>query len=224
MHMDNDNKNLYFILFIFALFIIAGFFLVFNTIGGLQSDIKDLQTIVELNPQKTVSPTQSATSSTPDGSASSSVPPLEPAPSPTPAPTSGTITSIPAAIIFQATSSPTLLPQTSITVTVQSVSHSTDGTLTVNFKAYTNGATSYSAIDPSTIFQLIDSDTGATRTAGGVNGSFASMPPQSAVSGSVTFTTDPSQTSFILETGTTDTAAFYTFDFTNKTYKETPIG
>lgn len=220
--MSNDTKSFYFILFIFALFIIAGFLLVFDTIGGLRSDIKDLQMAVELNPQRTVSPGsgQPAASSSAMGAPSSSIP----TPQPEPAPGNPAATSIPTAIIFQTMSSPTLLPQTSITLAVQSVSRAPDGTLTVSFKAYTNLATSYSAIDPSTLFQVIPTNTGTNQAPNGVNGSFSSMPPKSVVSGSVTFTTDPSKNSVILQMGTADTATFYTFDFAGKTYKETPIG
>lgn len=222
--MDNDNRAIYFVLVIFALFIIAGFFFVFDSIGSLRSDVKDLQLSLSY-PQGTVSQSTNGTTGTSSasGEQSGNTPTPQPAPTSTPDSSGSAQNTIPTAIIFQITSSPTLLPQTDITITVQNVARGTDGTIVVNFKAYTANATGYSAVDPSTLFKLISLD-GGTQAPNSVTGSFASMPPKSVVTGAVTFSSDPSKSSVILQVGATDTAHFYTFDFGTKTYKETPIG
>jgi len=224
--MQNDNRAVYFVLIIFALFIIAGFFFVFDSIGSLRNDVKDMQVSLLYAPQDTVSPNtngSSNASSSPNGQ-SGGMPVPEPAPTSTPnTDNTAAQNAISTAIILQTKSSPALLPQTDVTITIQNVARSADGTVAVNFKAYTSNANGYSAITPSTLFQLISMD-GTAETANTVNGSFSSMPPKSVITGNVTFSSDPSKSSIILQVGATDVAHFYTFDFINKTYKETPIG
>lgn len=227
--MNDDNRAIYFVLIIFAIFIIAGFFFVFDSIGNLRSDVRDLQMSISYGiPQNTVSPGASGSLGGPSapGGQTDKTPVPQPVPTSTRTDVRGAATQnvIPTAIIFQTTSSPTLLPQTSITITVSSVARADDGTITVNFKAYTANATSYSAIDPGTLFQLVSVDGGEQHAPNSITGSFASMPPKSVVTGGVTFSSNPSKSSVILQVGTAETARFYTFDFDTKSYRETPIG
>jgi hypothetical protein len=93
----------------------------------------------------------------------------------------------------------------------------------VTVKVFTDSATSYSAVDLSNLVQIFN-PSGNNVTSTSITGAFKAMPPQSSVDGVANFSMDPSVTSFILQVGPSDNAAFYQFDFTNGSYKPVTVG
>lgn len=218
--MDRDNRGIYIISIILTLFVLGGFLLIFDTIGSLRGDIKNLESSVNLvmkwksENEKIV--TQPTAPTTPETSGVKN-PPQE----------SETNTvqdiTIPSAIIFETKSSAALLPQINITVTVEGVAKSSDGTIIVNFKAFTSQATGYSALEPRDFFELVSLE-GDNQKVVKVDGQFSSIPPKSASSGAAYFKVVPTQNTIILQIGTGENLKFYEFNFLKKTYKETVIG
>lgn len=131
---------------------------------------------------------------------------------------------LPTAIIFNTLSSPALQPQTNIAVIVEGLSKSEDGQIVVRFKAFTSEASSYSALSVQDLFEIVDLSSGANQRPADVKGSFASIPPKSAVSGTVEFRVSATQRSIILQVNAEGGARFYQFDFEKRTYKETVLG
>ncbi len=131
---------------------------------------------------------------------------------------------IPTAIIFTTLSSPALQPQTNIAVIVEGVSKTEDGRVMVQFKVFTSEASSYSALLVQDVFEIVDLSSGANQRPADVKGSFASIPPKSAVSGTAEFRVSATQRSVILQVNAEGGAKFYQFDFEKRTYKETVLG
>lgn len=211
LNFMKNGKTSYVLFLLFAVLVIACFYVVFSQIGGLRADVKNVELQLSLNAQ-TASTTETATP------VSTSI---QPTPSSTPQ--GAPAITIPAAIIFSAQSSPALQPQTDLTVTVESVAKAADGTVTVTVKVFTSNASSYTALNPNDIFQMISLE-GENQSALQVNGNFSSMPPKGSVEGSLTFKIDPTQPTFILQAGTSDNAKYYEFNFSSKTYKGTILG
>jgi hypothetical protein len=208
---------------LFAVLILVffgGFYFILDQINGVRNDLRNLQLSMDLLSKN--GPTQTVTASVP----------LNPAPAPTQnslppqvnPQTPQAVSLIPTSIIFETNSSPTLSPQTLITVEVESAAKYSDGTVVLKIKAFTNSAQSYSALDVKSLFQIVNLS-GDNNFPASVSSGFDSIPPQSSAEGTVTFKlVDPTSTDIILETGTPETAHFYEFNFSNNSYKETVIG
>ena len=212
--MDN-NKTLLTILVIFVLISIVGFYVAFDKIATLSTTVSNLELANQIKSKSEETPV---------------------APTPTPAPTNqpaqtnqpagdatDVIAKISTAIIFDVNSSSSLLPQATTTITIDNVSKLKDGTLTADIKAFTSNASSYTAIDPKSLFWIINVD-GSDVLATDAKGQFSSMPPKSSVSGQIIFKPASDRNSYIFQVGTGDDTKFYEFDFAKKTYKETIIG
>ncbi|MDI6733923.1 MAG: hypothetical protein QMD50_00310 [Patescibacteria group bacterium] len=212
--MNKNNGLIYTTIVIFALLVLSGFYLIFDKISSIKSDVQNLELKLELISQnKKESPiiTQNEPTKNPEATST------------TPTNQNQTAIVMPTAIIFDASSSPVLQPVTKITITVDTLSKSDDGSIKVNFKAFTNEATSYSALEPRDLFQLINLN-GDNQKPIDLSGQFNSIPPKNAVSGSVIFKIPPTQDLIILQTGSGENLKFYEFNFLRKTYKETVIG
>lgn len=199
---------------IFILFALGGFYVTLSAIGNLRNDLKNLELAFELSQRENTVVSEAApTAEETEESQTSKTEPQE------------GLTVIPTAIIFEALSSPLLQPQTNVTITIESISKADDGLVSINLKAFTNEATSYSALQPQNLFELIDLSTGgASMKPVGTEGSFGSIPPKSAVSGSVLFKIDPSLSSIILQVNYNNTIKYYELNFKRRTYKETVLG
>jgi hypothetical protein len=200
------------LLIFFLIIILAGFYLLLDNIRSLRNDVKNLELAIEIlkRNQETADNKKTEISAEP-----TTTPAITPQ-------TENTIT-IPTSIIFETQSSPALEPRTKITITIESVTKTKDGRVTLNIKAYTNEATSYSAIEIRDLFQLVNLS-GEDQKPLEINGSFQSMPPKSSVSGNAVFKIEPNQNSIILQVGPLENASFYEFNFLQKTYKETILG
>lgn len=214
-----DSRGIYTILFIIALFVLGGFFLIFDTMSDMRNDFRDLELSVErllhggnVTEGETPSPSEEA---------SQTEEPEEETPEPVAAADRGVV--IPTAVLFETTSSPALLPRTRLSITLENVSKNSEGVVVVNFKVYTSKATGYTALSIKDIFQVIFLG-GENREPSKITGSFNSIPPKSVISGSAEFVLDPETTTVLLQTGLLENARFYSFDFVRKTYKETPLG
>jgi len=218
--MERDDKAVYIILVIFALLVLVGFYFIFDKMSSLKSDINSLELSVKLlskekNQSSETSPiTAPPVQNLPQNPTSTNPPETSPE--------SQTI-SIPTAIIFTADSSPTLQPQTKLTIVIDNVEKTKDGTVAVNLKIYSNETTSYSALDPKGLFTIINL-TGENRSALFTQGQFNSIPPKSITGGNVIFKIEPTQNSIILQVGAGENAKYYEFNFQTKTYKEAVIG
>ncbi len=215
--MERTDRGPYILVVVFALLVLAGFYFMFDRISGLDADVKNLELQTQLA-QKTEPTTPSSPTPSPTTT------------SPTPAPTEGPTgnnsseeVSIPTAIVLAASSSPSLQPQAPLTITVDSVSQATDGTITLNFKVYTSDATSYSAFDASSTFQIVNLN-GDNFMATNITGQFSSMAPGSSVGGNVQFLVPGNPNPIILQVQTGQDFKFYEIDFVKQTYKETVIG
>lgn len=201
-----DNTAVYIFLIVLTLAVIAGFYVVFRQLSVIQQVLLN----VPGSPVAASSSAPAATStgtSTPSGSGISAA---------------GTV-SIPTGIIFSTLSSPVLQPQSTVTVTVTNVSLANDGTLTVGLKAYTNQATSYSALNPADVLQVVDLQNG-NQSPVSTTGNWSSMPPGGVVTGTVVFKINPSASSTILQIGPQSSVNYYEFNFSTQSYKQTVLG
>lgn len=208
---------------------ISGFYFLFQEFSNLRELTRELQT--EVTSLKTSIVTLQVDSSFP----STSLPhipsvsifaptssPSQPSYGSSPeTPFSGIV--IPTAITFNTTSSPLLLPQAPLTVAIQGATKSEDGILTFSFKVFTYDTASYSALEVRDLFQRIRLS-GPEERAMSITGTFTSMPPKGAISGTAQFRVDQKEQSFIFQIGPIDDPTYYEFDFSNKTYKETTVG
>ncbi|MFH0712558.1 MAG: hypothetical protein V2A55_01775 [Candidatus Jorgensenbacteria bacterium] len=191
--------------------VLAGFYAVFDKVSGLQNDLKNLELALEISKKGGKEVVGEATSTNTNG---------EPAGAP-----EQKISVIPTAIIFDTPSSPLLEPQTKITVTVESISKTEDGSVNINIRAFTSEASAYSALQPQNFFELIDLEAnGKVIKPFESQGAFSSIPPKSAVSGKVLFKIDPGDNSIILQVNYENIIKYYELNFGNKTYKETVLG
>jgi len=206
-----EGKGVYATIFVLVIFIIAGFFLVFDTVSDMRGELRNVETALEL--LKRGGSAESIQEGVPQEEEKETVVEEE---------TSLEI-SIPTAIILETSSSPALLPIVPLTVTVESVVKAEDGIVAVNFKVYTDNALGYTALNPNDIFSVIFPD-GSEQNPIKVNGMFESMPQKSMIPGNVLFRISADDTRMLLQIGKGEHARFYDFDFKNKTYKETVIG
>ena len=212
-----SDKTIYFFVLVFAFLVLGGFYLVFDKISGLETAVKNVELNYQLASKIGVveKPIVSATS-TPEVTGN---PPIQNPPADN---TSADII-IPTGIIFTASSSPALQPQTPVTITIENVTKKSDGSIIVQIKTFTSQATGYSAIDPKTFIQYVSLDS-ENQDPANASPIFASMPPKSVNTGTVIFYATPDKTAIILQMGRGDNPTFYEFNFTKKTYKETVVG
>ena len=107
-------------------------------------------------------------------------------------------------------------------MTVESAKREVDGRVTMGIKVFSGEATGYTALDPRTLFELLNLE-GENIKANGMTGSFSTIPAKGAVSGTLTFQTDPARRTIILQVNLPE-AKFYEFDFDRKTYKQAEVG
>ncbi|MEK7542712.1 MAG: hypothetical protein AAB503_00165 [Patescibacteria group bacterium] len=214
-----SDAPIYITIIVFAFLAAGGFLLMSDKIGTLSTDLKNVQLQLEFANRGSGASQQTGANSsnnnldTNQKQTETAVQNQQPSAS----------TAIPAAILFDTQSSPTLLPQTKLTVTIENVDRTADGTMTVGLKVFTKEAKGYSAFDPKTVIEILNLN-GDNIKASGTNGQFASMPPKSAMTGNIIFSTDPSRSTVIIQIGSDDSLKFYEFNFTKKTYKETTVG
>ncbi|MDP3725474.1 MAG: hypothetical protein Q8R20_03340 [Nanoarchaeota archaeon] len=193
---------------IVMLFLAGGFFMVLQKL----SDIEEMFQNSSLSP---------ASSTLPLGTAVPSE--RVPVATSTKSEDSGTIT-IPTAIIFRTLSSPRLEPRTNIAIILESVSKDTNGTLSIGLRTFTSEASSYSALELQSIFEIVDLSSGNNLRASDITGSFNSIPPKSVSPGVIQFRVPPAQRSIILQINTDENPIFYRFFFDQKRYEETTLG
>jgi len=215
--MEKNNSGVYIIIVIFAFLVLAGFYFIFNKLSDVRTDLNNLQLAFQMFSKESKEPAANPPSETPADNAANPPPPSQDK-------NQGGIT-IPTAIIFDTLSSPTLQPQTKITVTVEDVTKTNDGTVTANIKVFSGEASSYSALDVRGLFTIINLELeGENQTPVEVTSQFNSIPPKSAVTGTVVFKIEAAKNIIILQVGSGDNVKFYEFNFSKKTYKETVIG
>lgn len=131
--------------------------------------------------------------------------------------------SINTAILFKTESSPLLSPQAILTVSVEKVSKTTEGILSIKIKVFTTEAKSYSSLEPGNLFELVNLK-GENQKPLKVRGQFDSMPPESAVSGEVIFKVPADQYKIILQISTDKGIKYYQFNFQTLSYEEAILG
>ncbi len=211
--MDNI-KTLLAILVIFVLISIVGFYVAFDKIATLSTTVSNLELANQIKSKSEETPAVQVPAPATNQPAQTNQPAGD---------ATDVIAKISTAIIFDVNSSSSLLPQATTTITIDNVSKLKDGTLTADIKAFTSNASSYTAIDPKSLFWIINAD-GSDVLATDAKGQFSSMPPKSSVSGQIIFKPSADRSSYIFQVGTGDDTKFYEFDFVKKTYKETIIG
>lgn len=204
-NMKNSSTNILVIILIIV--VVVGFYWTINEIREAQTINNTDQEISESLPDS-VSPGQKATSS--ESSDSQKI--IQ----------EGDMV-VPTAILFEKQSSPLLSPQTMLTIVLDSVVKSEDGLITLNLKVYTNEANSYSAIQPSNLFELVNFQ-GENQKPLQVKGSFDSIAPKSAITGQVIFKEEPDTQEIILQVETQSSTNHYRFDFENESYEEAILG
>ncbi len=188
--------------------VFVGFYFMASEVGKLRNDVRNLEFALELSKEggEIIGPEEAGGETVPTE-------------------TEGKLSVIQTAIIFDTVSSPLLEPQTKITVTVESVSKAEDGEVSVNIRAFTSEAETYSALQPQNFFELIDLKAdGKVMKPLETQGAFSSIPPKSAVAGKVLFKIDPAKNSIILQINYENAVKHYELNFVNKTYKEAVLG
>jgi len=219
--MEKTDKTIYVVVIVFAILVLGGFFFLFNKIGNLQTDLKNSELSFEAYKNQTGSSQTNA--SAPIN------PPVNPVPNQNPKQNNNVNSNPPAetavdtAILFDATSSAVLQPQTKITINIEKVSKAADGKITVGFKAFTSEATGYSAFEPRDFFEVVNLN-GDNIKPISVTGNFTSLAPKSSTAGEIIFKITPDQNTLILQINAGENIKFYEFNFTNQTYKETILG
>lgn len=205
-----ENKSTDLIVTILIIVMIVGFYLVLTNIQETQDNIQEFASDIKTNlSDGTVSPGNQATSTDQEGDNNQNSD-LE-------------STSIQTAILFEAESSPLLEPQTDLTITIEEITKFEDGQVNVDIKAYTNNAEGYSALQPSNIFEVVDLSAGENQKPLKVEGAFDSIPPQSAVTGQVTFKVNESD-EVILQIQSNEGTKNYRFNFETQNYEEAVLG
>jgi len=216
--METKNTAIYIIIILVFVFMVAGFFFVFDAIGTLRTDVRNVEMALELaNKERQATPVEPA--------AKKEIPEVKNTTSSEnqTSETVKTTATVLTAILMDIQSSPILLPQTNLSLSVENINKNSDNTVSVNFKIYTNKATGNSSIDPSKIFSIVALDSDNIESFK-TNGQFSSMPAKSVISGSVLFRISQAQNTLILQVGYGENIKFYEVNFSDKSYKETIIG
>lgn len=205
-------KNLYIILIVLVLVMLGGFYFLSAKINNLETSLQSQGSQSPASSTANVNSGQSSSGTTSTGtSTASSSQPESPG------------ISVSSNILFNASSSTSLQPQTNLTILISRVSKMSDGTVAVAVKVFTDSATSYSAVDMSSLIQVFNIG-GSNGVSNNIVGAFKAMPPQGAVDGVVNFSGDPSAQSVILQVGSPDSPSFYEFDFDTGSYKQVTVG
>lgn len=211
--MTQSNTPVFVTLIIVILVVAGGFFVAFDKIASLSSELNaaklKIETLeknegyrVEVPPETTPTPTSTT--------------PLPPAP------TSSVSRTIPTAIIFQASSSEALPPQVPLTVTIESAKREDPNAVVFQLKVYNGEGKGYAALDPRTLLELLNFE-GDNVKATMMSGSFSAIPAKGAVTGTVTIPADPARSSVILQINLPE-LKFYEFDFERQTYRQAEVG
>lgn len=217
--MQQNNTPVFVTIIVVVLAFAGALFFAFDRISSLSNDLKGLEGKVAIfsNPPIPAAPTPPPlTGGTPPPPAGG-----EP-PAPTGASGTSTPVTIPSAIIFQTSSSEALAPQSRLTVTIESAKRDVDGRLTLGIKVFNGEAAGPAALDPKALIEILNFE-GENVKANGMSGAFAAIPAKGAVSGSLTFQTDPARRTVIIQINLPE-PRFYEFDFDHKTYKQAEVG
>lgn len=133
------------------------------------------------------------------------------------------ITEIPTSIIFSSESSPVLVPQTELLITIENARKLEENIIVLNIKAYSWKAESYSSLDPSTVFELVNL-TGTNQKPISTSGQFNSIPPKNSINGTITFRLNEGENKAIIQIRTIEDLFFFEFDFERGGYQETVVG
>ncbi len=208
--MNKIDKTIYVIFLIFALLILSGFYFVFDKIANLKTDLRNLELSLELK-EKNNSPPQDVTE------------PKDINPTSTNPESNNNEIVIPTAIVFETQSDPILQPQTRITINVENVTKTNNGTVKVNIKILPNETDTYSSLDIKSFFQLVNLNDSNQLTEK-IDGNFNAIPPKTSMKGALNFKINSAQNKIILQIGKDTAIKFYEFDFDKKTYSEILIG
>lgn len=199
-------------LVLLTLAVLAGAYFFLSSLWNLNNRLTNVEFAVGLKNQNT---------STTDDDTTSSSPKLPILPSPETA--TSTEISLPTNIFFEASSSPTLLPQTILDVAIESLNKNSDGLVSLSVKISSSRAQSYSAINLNEIFAVIGSQ-GEVLRPYRLEGRFDSLAPRVSVSGRVFFLLPENQNLIMLRLGYPENASYYEVDFSKKEYRETFLG
>ncbi len=211
---DRELKTIWAMLAIIILLMLAGFLLLFKKIDNLKSEMVSPVTS-PIEPASSTSSIAGVEESNKENS-EKGIPIGDKTNQSMPI-------SIETNIILRASSTPDLQPQAALTVLISKATKMNDGTLAIAIKVFTDTATSYSAINLSDYIQIFD-PSGNNRKPSAITGAFKAMPPKSAIDGVINFSSNPSETSYILEVGSPENPTFYQFDFLEKTYQQINVG
>ncbi len=210
-------KGIYISIIAVAIIIITGFIFVFDSISALKSDVNNIELALEFkngseNQDIKATGTEAIIIAEDNRDTATSTNPKDYG------------IEIPTGIIFSAKSSAALLPQTTLTVTIESIIKYDDGNIAVNFKVFANEASGYVAFEPKYEFQLINPSDGLEQKAFKVTGTFDAIPPKGVSSGTLMFQGFSERRSVILQTNSGENTKFFEIDFADRTYKETVLG
>ncbi|PIR07605.1 hypothetical protein COY65_00980 [Candidatus Jorgensenbacteria bacterium CG_4_10_14_0_8_um_filter_39_13] len=223
MKIKKLNRDIYFFIIIFLLMAAIFVFLYFKM--NVLSD--QLQQIQQSQLSQSIPKNIVDQNLTPpaylETTSSISVVTTPPSPLPSTSSEQGEGLVIPVSLVFVASSSPALEPQTSLTITVEKAIKK-ENQIIFQINVFAKEAESYSAADLSSFFHLFDLDSGESISPAEIKGSFQTLPPKSSRTGSVIFNLLFNQNKIILQTGDENQSNFYEFDFLKKTYKEIVVG
>ena len=227
MNRSDTDKTIYIVFAVFALLVLAGFAVVLDRVWSVKHDLDNLSLQVALlsRQEKAENPLErqgkaeeiEEEAETPQGESRTK----NNTPANLSTPEGGV--AIATAIVFEASSSPALLPRSMVTITVERVVKAPDGIIMVELKAFTKEANSYTAIEPRDFFELVSLEANNEKPFD-VRGTFNSIPPKSVASLTVLLRSDPERNSIILQIGVPNNLTFYEFNFVKQTYKEVVIG
>lgn len=216
--MERKNTGIYLTIGLIFVFVVVGFFFTFDSIGTLRTDVRNVEMALELaNKERQATPVEQPIKRV-DQESKNTTSSEEQATE-----VFTNIATVPTAILMDVQSSPILLPQTNLTLSVESINKNSNNTISINFKIYTSKATGNSSIDPAKIFSIVALDSDNIESFK-TNGQFSSIPPKSVISGSVLFRISQAQNTIILQVGYGENTKFYEVNFSEKSYKETFIG
>ncbi len=213
--MTKNLKTIYVLLVVLLLVFIGGFYLIFQKISNMENVLGEN---ASQNGSSSTTTLPLAGTSTVLNEPSSSVTGTEPATSSPSSPLT-----VNSSILFNATSSSDLSPQTNLTILINKMSESPDGNIAVSVKVFTDSASSYSAVDIGSLIQIFSSS-GSNIEANNIVGAFKAMPPQGSVDGILNFSVTPGTQSVVFQVGSQDNPSFYEFDFPSGTYKQVTVG
>lgn len=213
--MKYNERIFYIVLFSFLLFVVVGFYFTFEKIAAVKSEVSNLELSLEIL-KKYVNGDNAS------GTAKAILP------SPTPVDTSsqpntnsGTSIDVPSAIVYEIKQNKDLKIPAETILNVDSAKLLSNE-LTFSLKAISLEATSSFSLSPKDFIQLVSLE-GENIKASSVSDGFSNIQPKTNATGTITFKINASNT-VILQIGNGDTARFFEFNFSTKTYKEVQLG